>query len=128
MLQRGIDMGNRHEKHAAHPEKMSIGSDELIHYCDESGFDSLSIANRHVQTLETPKRPKDAPAHNDSFDRIILTQAKTDGLFHNMRLANTVLRRALHSGCSRVIQKKSFVLRQGSNSRPPTRPCVHYVH
>ena len=85
---------------------MSIESDELIHYCDESGFDSLSIANRHIQTLETPKRPKDAPTHNDSFDRIILTQAKADGLFHNMRLANAVLRQALHSGCLRVIQKE----------------------
>ena len=40
----------------------------------------LPVLNKHVSALETLKRPKDAPKHNDPFDRIMVAQAKAEGI------------------------------------------------
>lgn len=77
-------------KHAIHPDKMLMGASEFIDYCTQSGLIQLPICGRHVVTLETIERPDDAAPHNDPFDRIMLAQAKTDGLTlitHDMRIA-----------------------------------------
>ena len=48
--------------------------------CEANGFIALPIFNRHVAELETLVRPKDAPPHKDPFDRILLAQAKSEGM------------------------------------------------
>ena len=67
-------------KHAAHPDKMLVGGAEFMALCVEAGFTELPVAGRHVAALESLSRPAGAPAHNDPFDRIMLAQAKADGL------------------------------------------------
>lgn len=67
-------------KHALHPDRMKINAAALVGYCNDSGFETLPIANRHVLALETLTRAKGEPAHNDPFDRIMLAQAKADKL------------------------------------------------
>lgn len=67
-------------EHATHPDKMLMGASEFIGYCAGSGFEPLPSFDRHVKTLETLKRQAGAAARNDPFDRIMLAQAKADGL------------------------------------------------
>lgn len=67
-------------KHMAHPKKMRIDGRGLSKKCQDSGFEMLPVYDRHVYGLETLKRSDNAPSHKDPFDRIMLSQAKTDGL------------------------------------------------
>ena len=48
--------------------------------CEENGYFVLPILNKHVSALETLKRLENAPRHNDPFDKIMIAQAKTEGL------------------------------------------------
>ncbi|MDO5424265.1 MAG: type II toxin-antitoxin system VapC family toxin [Eubacteriales bacterium] len=67
-------------KHKARPDKMRIDGRGLSEKCQASGFEMLPVSDRHVYELDTLTRPEDAPPHNDPFDRIMLSQAKADGL------------------------------------------------
>ena len=67
-------------KNRKQPERMPISGGRLIDYCDRSAMVSLPVTNRHVLTLGTLQRRESAPMHNDPFDRMILAQAKTEGM------------------------------------------------
>lgn len=67
-------------KHMARPDKMLITGRAFSEKCIESGFEMLPVYDRHVYGLETLEKPENAPPHNDPFDRIMLAQAKVDGL------------------------------------------------
>lgn len=67
-------------KHILRPDKIRISGRLLEKGCEGNGYIPLPVFNRHVLELETLKRPKDAPRHNDPFDRILLAQAKADQL------------------------------------------------
>lgn len=67
-------------KHMAHPETFLYSGYHLAKGCDENGFIVLPVLNQHSFALETLKRPDDAPRHNDPFDRIMLAQAKAEGM------------------------------------------------
>ena len=67
-------------KHHARPEKIKISGAELSELCQKAGFEMLPIVDEHVKALASLKRPDDAPAHNDPFDRIMLSQAKSEGM------------------------------------------------
>jgi len=67
-------------KHAVHPERMLADGAGFMAHCRESGFCELPVYGNHVEALETLQRPEGAPAHNDPFDRIMLAQAKADGM------------------------------------------------
>ena len=67
-------------KHAIHPDRMLAGGGDFMAYCADAGFAELPVAGRHVSALETLRRPCGEPAHNDLFDRIMVAQAKADGL------------------------------------------------
>ncbi len=57
-----------------------------MHYCEQSGYHKLPIDDLHVVELAGLQRDESAPAHNDPFDRILLSQAKAEGfsfLTHN---------------------------------------------
>lgn len=40
----------------------------------------LPVCDQHVYELETLTREEGAPPHNDPFDRILISQAKADGM------------------------------------------------
>ena len=67
-------------KHMLHPDKLRINGNLLERGCEENGYLVLPILNKHVSALETLKRSKDAPKHNDPFDRIMVAQAKAEGM------------------------------------------------
>ena len=67
-------------KHTLHPDNMPLSGKELSEFCGEAGYKMLSICDKHVYVLETLSRSENAPKHNDPFDRIMLAQAKAEGM------------------------------------------------
>ena len=67
-------------KHILHPDRLRINGSLLEKGCEENGYFVLPILNKHVSSLETLKRLENAPRHNDPFDKIMIAQAKTEGL------------------------------------------------
>jgi len=67
-------------KHMLHPDKIRMSGNLLETGCEDNGYIVLPVFNKHVSALETLKRPKDAPRHNDPFDRIMVAQAKSEDL------------------------------------------------
>ena len=66
-------------KHALHPN-LIIGADELAQLTHEAGYVALPVHERHVLALPTLVSGDASVGHKDPFDRIILSQAKADGL------------------------------------------------
>ncbi len=67
-------------KHMARPDKMLTDGKSLSEKCNASGFMILPIFERHIYALDSLKRKEGAAPHNDPFDRILISQAKQDGL------------------------------------------------
>ena len=67
-------------KHRKHPKRITRSGVELLHYCEAMGFNKLEIDDRHVCALETLEQKEGSPHHDDPFDRILLAQAKGDGM------------------------------------------------
>ena len=68
-------------KRLTHPDKIEdISPRELIQFCNDAGFEILPLRPEHVYALETISRPDDAPPHKDPFDRILIAQAKSEGM------------------------------------------------
>lgn len=67
-------------KHMLHPDKIRINGSLLEKGCGDNGYEVLPILNKHVSALETLKRQKNAPKHNDPFDRIMVAQAKAEDM------------------------------------------------
>ena len=59
--------------------KLPISGIEFMHYCEQSGYHKLPIDDLHVVELANLVREESAPPHNDPFDRIMLSQAKSEG-------------------------------------------------
>ena len=67
-------------KHSAHPERMFCDAQAVAAYCQQAGYQCLPIAERHVLALPTLAYEDGRPPHHDPLDRIMLCQAKVDGL------------------------------------------------
>ena len=67
-------------KHRKKPALMQHSGTEFMHYCEAMGFHKLEIDDRHVCALETLFQRGGSPVHEDPFDRILLAQAKGDGM------------------------------------------------
>ena len=67
-------------KHKIKPEQMPLSENEFVSLCEHTGFIRLPIENEHIYLIKTLKRPKDAPKHQDPFDRMLVAQAKREGL------------------------------------------------
>ena len=67
-------------KHYIKPEIMPITEEQFIENCFNSGFKQLSINNNHIFNVKKLTRDINAPKHNDPFDRLLISQAKTDQL------------------------------------------------
>lgn len=68
-------------KHMIKPEQMPMPEEEFVRLCEETGFVQLPIEMEHIFLLKTLTRPKDAPKHNDPFDRLLLAQAKHEKMY-----------------------------------------------
>ena len=67
-------------KHTKNSLYMPISGEEFCEGCLRAGFTPLAIDNRHVLTVGSLHRGDGEPAHNDPFDRILIAQAKTEGM------------------------------------------------
>lgn len=62
-------------KRSIKPEKMPVSGIEYMHYCEQAGYECLSVRDRHVIALESLPS-----VHNDPFDRILVSQALSEGM------------------------------------------------
>ena len=67
-------------KHAVNRENMPVPEERFVEVCGQTGFLELPIENEHIFAVKTLARPADAPRHNDPFDRLLIAQAKAEGL------------------------------------------------
>ena len=67
-------------KHALHPDNIAFTGKELAFYCQEAGFLSLEMKDKHVFALETITRAEGAPTHHDPFDLMLVAQAKAENM------------------------------------------------
>lgn len=68
-------------KHSHDPYGFDLTAEKMIHLCEENGILQLPVFFRHIPALSSLHRQENAPVHKDSFDRIMIAQAKTDNLF-----------------------------------------------
>ena len=67
-------------KHSKNPAYMPISGEEFFEGCLNAGFTPLAIDNQHVLTVACLHRENGEPAHNDPFDRLLIAQAKAEGM------------------------------------------------
>lgn len=67
-------------KHNRNPNKLTLSPQAFVNFCDEQGFVEYPLNKQHIFTVDTLSRPKNTPEHHDPFDRLLISQAKTDGL------------------------------------------------
>lgn len=67
-------------KHSLHPDNVALSGQEMSTYCRQAGYLPLDLRDKHIFALEEIRRAEDAPRHNDPFDRILLSQAKTENM------------------------------------------------
>lgn len=67
-------------KRIAHPDVMPVSAQQVADYCQQSGFQSLMLKEKHIYTLTGLKREETAPPHKDPFDRILICQASTENM------------------------------------------------
>ncbi len=67
-------------KHMLHPDQFLIGGKEFCNLCQKAGFYELALISDHVSELETLQKKKSSKSHNDPFDRMLISQAKHEGM------------------------------------------------
>ena len=67
-------------KHDRRPDKLSLSSQDFASFCEEQGFVEYPLNKQHIFMIDTLTRPEDEPEHHDPFDRLLISQAKADGL------------------------------------------------
>jgi len=77
-------------KLSAHPDKMTVGGEDVVNFCNESEFICLPIKISHILAVKNLKRPENVPPHKDPFDRLMLAQAIAENMIfmtHDKRIA-----------------------------------------
>jgi PIN domain nuclease of toxin-antitoxin system len=72
-------------KKALKPHLIPVSGIEFLHFCEHAGYESVPVRDRHVIVLESLP-----PVHADPFDRILIAQAKAEGMLfltHDTTLA-----------------------------------------
>jgi len=67
-------------KYMSKPDKIRLSGSELSKLCRKMGYQMLPITDKHVEELETLVFHNEHGFHNDPFDRIMIAQAKADGM------------------------------------------------
>ena len=60
-------------------KKLPVSGLDFMHFCEQAGYHKLPIDDLHVAELSSLVRDPLAPPHNDPFDKILLSQAKSEG-------------------------------------------------
>lgn len=67
-------------KRLAHPDAMPVSAKELSEYCGQSGYQKLSVKEKHIFALASLKRKGSALPHKDPFDRMLICQASVENM------------------------------------------------
>lgn len=63
-------------RHLRNPN-FKLSGEQLIFLCDQNGLLNLSVQNEHIKELKNLDRQSD---HKDPFDKILLAQARQEGM------------------------------------------------
>ncbi len=77
-------------KKMARPHDINITGSKMSELCRASGFLMMPIFDRHIKSLESLKRSRKSPEHKDPFDKMLLSQAKSEEMIlltHDSRIA-----------------------------------------
>ena len=78
-------------KNAVRPGQTGVTADALARLCVKAGMRELPMTTRHALAVSDLSRPEGAPAHKDPFDRMLIAQAKEEGMLlvkHDGKLAD----------------------------------------
>lgn len=67
-------------KHLAHPDAMPVSAEEIWEYCEQSGYQKITIKENHIFAMGELKRERDASPHKDPFDRMLICQASVENM------------------------------------------------
>ena len=67
-------------KHGISKERMPTSDEELAAYADEAGLEFLSLEKQHIALLKALRLAPGAKKHLDPFDRMLICQAKAEGM------------------------------------------------
>jgi len=67
-------------KHALNRGNMPVPEERFVEVCNQTGFLELPIRDEHIFAIKSLCRTEDAPSHNDPFDRLLVSQAKVEGM------------------------------------------------
>ena len=67
-------------KHDKKPESFAPTAKLIADLCEESGYIELNLRKEHIYNLDLIHSKDKAKYHKDPFDRILLSQAKTEGM------------------------------------------------
>lgn len=67
-------------KNASPKNNLTLTAQDFISYCDESGYIPLPLKNEHVAAAALLDANQSDRIHNDPFDRMLISQAKTENL------------------------------------------------
>ena len=67
-------------KRALHPNEMPYSGRDFFDACERAGFETLAVNAAHVLAVEGLRRGANAPPHKDPFDRLLIAQAKVEGM------------------------------------------------
>lgn len=66
-------------KHQINSVNMPISEEEFVDLCERSGLLRLDIQPEHIFAIKSLSRGEAEQKHNDPFDRLLLSQAKSEG-------------------------------------------------
>lgn len=67
-------------KHGRNPNRLTLSAKDFVQFCEEQDFQEYPITKEHIFTIDTLSRPDNSPEHHDPFDRLLISQAKADGI------------------------------------------------
>jgi len=67
-------------KYSIKPEQIGVSPDTLVNLCNKADMKCLPITCEHALNVQTLKRLENAPHHKDPFDRLLIAQAKYEGM------------------------------------------------
>lgn len=87
-------------KHSLIPRKMPVSDERFCALARTLGFGYVPLARKHIAALKTLSLTQGAKEHRDPFDRMLLCQAKTEGL---VLLTHDALLQGYAEPCVRVV-------------------------
>ena len=67
-------------KHLAKRNKMPLTDEDFVSYAEETGMSFLALEKKHIAMLKTLTLQEAAKEHHDPFDRILISQAKSENM------------------------------------------------